>query len=101
MNARVDSINAANSNKPAETTIEYKEANSIDMFGENVFSMAVMKKRLSKDIYKSLSGTVENFSELDAAVADVVTNAMKDWAISKGATHYAHVFFPLRSQNSY
>ncbi len=95
MNGRSKLIATINKNKPAKTTIAYKDRNSIDVFGENVFSMSVMKKRLPKDIYKSLSKTVENFSKLDAGVADVVANAMKDWAIEKGATHYAHVFFPL------
>jgi glutamine synthetase len=95
MNGRSKLIATINKNKPAKTTIAYKERNSIDVFGENVFSMLVMKKRLPKDIYKSLSKTVENFSKLDAGIADVVANAMKDWAIEKGATHYAHVFFPL------
>jgi glutamine synthetase len=95
MNGRSKLIATINKNKPAKTTIDYKERNSIDVFGENVFSMSVMKKRLPKDIYKSLSKTVENFSKLDAGVANVAANAMKDWAIEKGATHYAHVFFPL------
>ncbi len=95
MSRRAKILETINKNRPAETTINYKETNSIDVFGENVFSMSVMKKRLPKDTYKSLSRTVENFSMLDPEVATVVANAMKDWAIEKGATHYAHVFFPL------
>lgn len=95
MNARSKAIMAINKRPPVETTIKYKEVYSIDRFGANVFSMSVMKKRLPKDIFKSVKNTVENFSKLDPAIADVVANAMKDWAIEKGATHYAHVFFPL------
>jgi len=95
MSGRSKILWAINKDKAPKTTLAYKETNSIDVFGENVFSMTIMKKRLPKDIYKSLSNTVENFSTLDPAVADVVANAMKDWAIGKGATHYAHVFFPL------
>jgi glutamine synthetase len=95
MNERAKAISAINKIKPEKTTIPYLEENSINKFGENVFSMSVMMKRLPKDIYKSLKKTVENYSVLDASVADVVANAMKDWAISKGASHYAHVFFPL------
>ncbi|MBC2717363.1 MAG: glutamine synthetase type III [Desulfobacteraceae bacterium] len=95
MNGRVTAISAINKIKTVKTTIPFKEENSINKFGENVFSMSVMKQRLPKDIYKSLKDTVENYSALDASVADVVANAMKDWAISKGASHYAHVFFPL------
>ena len=54
-----------------------------------------MKDRLPKTIYKSVMQTIESGSKLDATVADVVASAMKDWAIEKGATHYAHVFYPL------
>lgn len=95
MNGRTKLLNAINKNRAPQTTLNYKEKNSIEAFGENVFSMTVMKKRLPKDVFKSLSKTVENFSTLDAKVADVVASSMKDWAIEKGATHYAHVFFPL------
>ncbi len=95
MSGRSKILATVNKNKEPKTTIAYKEKMSIEFFGDNVFSMSVMKKRLPKDIYKSLRQTVENYSTLDAAVADVVANAMKDWAIEKGTTHYAHVFFPL------
>ncbi|MDH3585057.1 MAG: glutamine synthetase III [Phycisphaerae bacterium] len=66
-----------------------------DLFGANVFGKAQMKNRLPKDIYKSLVKTIETGAKLDASTADVVAAAMKDWAIEKGATHYAHVFYPL------
>ncbi len=95
MNGRTQAIAAINKIQTTKTTVPYKEENSINKFGENVFSMSVMKQRLPKDIYNSLKETVENYSALDASVADVVANAMKDWAMSKGASHYAHVFFPL------
>lgn len=65
------------------------------VFGENVFSKAVMKKRLPKAIYKSLMETIEAGTKLDGTVADYVASAMKDWALEKGATHYTHVFYPL------
>lgn len=61
----------------------------------NVFSKRVMKDRLPKPVYRSLLKTIESGTTLDASVADIVASAMKDWAIEKGATHYAHVFFPL------
>ena len=95
MNGRAKAVAAINQRKPVETTINYKDTYSIDRFGANVFSMSVMQKRLPKDIFKSLKKTVDNFSKLDSDIANVVANAMKDWAIEKGATHYAHVFFPL------
>jgi glutamine synthetase len=65
------------------------------VFGSDVFGYAQMEARLPKDIFKSLKKTMETGAPLDAKVADVVASAMKDWAMSKGATHYAHVFHPL------
>ena len=66
-----------------------------EIFGENVFTKTVMQKRLPKLVYKSLLGTIDHSKPLDPVVADIVASAMKDWAIEKGATHYAHVFYPL------
>ncbi len=65
------------------------------IFGENVFNDAVMKARLPKDVYKSFRKTVDESAHLDPAIADVMANAMKDWAIEKGATHYCHWFQPM------
>jgi glutamine synthetase len=65
------------------------------IFGENVFSLSVMQKRLPKSVYKSIVATIEKSAPLDPLVADAVASAMKDWAMEKGATHYAHVFYPL------
>jgi glutamine synthetase len=66
-----------------------------EIFGENVFSKVVMQKRLPKSVYKSVTATIERGAPLDPLVADAVAAAMKDWALEKGATHYAHVFYPL------
>jgi len=66
-----------------------------DLFGRNVFSKSVMKARLPKTVYKSLLNTIEHGAILDTTVADIVASAMKDWAIENGASHYAHVFYPL------
>src|SRR5471030_395270 len=65
------------------------------VFGLNVFTKAVMNARLPKSVYASVLATIEHSEQLDPTVADVVASAMKDWAIEKGATHYAHVFYPL------
>ncbi|HVY11571.1 MAG TPA: glutamine synthetase III [Mycobacteriales bacterium] len=65
------------------------------IFGENVFSKAVMQKVLPKAVYKSVLATIDQSQPLDPNVADAVAVAMKDWAMSRGATHYAHVFYPL------
>lgn len=64
-------------------------------FGENVFSLSVMQKRLPKSVFKSVSATIQRGEKLDPAVADIIASAMKDWAMEKGVTHYAHVFYPL------
>ncbi|MDO8731024.1 MAG: glutamine synthetase III [Actinomycetota bacterium] len=66
-----------------------------EIFGMNVFSKSVMQKRLPKIVFKSVTDTIENSAPLDPTVADAVASAMKDWALEKGATHYAHVFYPL------
>lgn len=66
-----------------------------EIFGANVFSKTVMQKRLPKSVYKSVMATIEHGAMLDPAIADSVASAMKDWALEKGATHYAHVFYPL------
>src|SRR3954454_21604272 len=66
-----------------------------EIFGQNGFTKAVMQKRLPKPIFKSVMATIEQSKPLDPTVADAVASAMKDWAMEKGATHYAHVFYPL------
>ena len=66
-----------------------------EVFGRNVFTKSEMQKRLPKTVYKSVIATIERGAKLDPIVADAVAAAMKDWALDKGATHYAHVFYPL------
>ena len=70
-------------------------ADLTDRFGTMVFSEEVMKDYLPKDIWKRLAATLEGGEPLDLDVANAVAHAMKVWAISKGATHYAHWFQPL------
>lgn len=66
-----------------------------EIFGIDVFNETVMAERLPKKTFAALKKTIENGEELDAQVAEVVANAMKDWAIEKGATHYSHWFQPM------
>ena len=66
-----------------------------EIFGANVFTKAEMQARLPKSVFKSVVATIEKGITLDPAVADSVAAAMKDWALEKGATHYAHVFYPM------
>ena len=75
---------------------EVKETRKLnEYFGENVFNDNTMRERLPKAIYKSLRKTISGYQPLDPAVAEVVANAMKDWAIDKGATHFSHWFQPM------
>ena len=66
-----------------------------ELFGSLVFNETTMKERLPKDTYKALKKTIEDGKTLDLSVANVVANAMKDWAIEKGATHFTHWFQPM------
>ncbi|AZG45310.1 glutamine synthetase III family protein [Gordonia insulae] len=66
-----------------------------DTFGRNVFTLSAMKNRLPKHVFKAVSATIDKGAPLDPTLADYVASAMKDWAIEKGASHYAHVFYPL------
>jgi glutamine synthetase len=65
------------------------------VFGENVFSPAVQRQRLPKAVFRQLQSTLERGEALDSSLADSVALAMKEWAMEKGATHYAHWFQPL------
>ena len=68
-----------------------------EVFGINVFNDTVMRQRLPKETYKALHKTIDEGRRLDPEVASVVANAMKDWALEHGATHYTHWFQPLNS----
>ena len=66
-----------------------------DIFGSMVFNDAVMRERLPKETYRQVQATMENGKRLDDDAARIVANAMKDWAIEKGATHFTHWFQPM------
>ena len=93
--ARFQAIQAVTNYQPVSAPPNFSETPSSDLFGTNVFSIRVMKDRLPKSVFKSVMKTIELGDPLDSAIADTVAAAMKDWAIEKGATHYAHVFYPL------
>jgi len=93
--ARLDAITAVTNYKPITEPLNFKQTPSKALFGANVFGLSAMQERLPKDVFKKIKKTVENGEKLDATVADAVAAAMRDWAIEKGATHYAHVFYPL------
>ena len=66
-----------------------------DYFGCNVFNDTVMKEYLPEDVYKALKKTIEQGKTLDPGIAGIVAQAMKDWAVEKGATHFTHWFQPM------
>jgi glutamine synthetase len=68
-----------------------------NLFGSCVFNDAVMQTRLPKDVYRALKKTISQDTHLDPEVANVVANAMKDWAVERGATHFTHWFQPMTS----
>ncbi|WP_241473063.1 glutamine synthetase III family protein [Mycolicibacterium neoaurum] len=91
---RLQAINNVEAYVPPAISFDPAEAPG-EIFGANVFTKAEMQLRLPKSVFKSVVATIEKGATLDPAVADAVASAMKDWALSKGATHYAHVFYPM------
>ncbi len=91
---RLRAINNVEAYEPPPICFDPGEAPG-EIFGSNVFTKAEMQARLPKSIYKSVVATIEKGVKLDPTVADAVAAAMKDWALEKGATHYAHVFYPM------
>ena len=69
-------------------------------FGENVFSLAVQKERLPKDVFKQLQATLDRGEALDPSLADAVAKEMREWAMEQGATHYTHWFQPLTNSTA-
>jgi glutamine synthetase len=83
-------------NTAMKKTDEKNHVSSIEsMFGDNVFNLKTMRKHLSPKTYASLLATIREGSTLNPKIADEVALAMKDWAVSKGATHFTHWFQPL------
>lgn len=93
--ARLQAVNAVTNYKPISPPLNFAETPASEIFGINVFSISTMQERLPKTVFKSLKKTIDRGERLDPAVADIVAAALKAWAIEKGATHYAHVFYPL------
>jgi glutamine synthetase len=91
---RLQAINKVEAFVPPAISFDPAEAPG-EIFGANVFTLAEMRLRLPKSVYKSVVATIEKGAKLDSAVADAVASVMKDWALSRGATHYAHVFYPM------
>jgi glutamine synthetase len=93
---RIHNVSAAqwSANGDALGTRDLTEAAN-QQFGQNVFSLSEQRKRLPKHVYAQLRATLARGDELDTSLADMVAQAMKEWALERGATHYTHWFQPL------
>ena len=90
--SRVQALNIIQTREP----VVLKETAPLeDLWAKNVFTLSTMQKVLPKNVFKSLKNTINTGEALDLSVADSVANAMKDWALARGAKYYAHVFYPL------
>ena len=93
--SRLEAISNVVNNTEVNPTFDYDMVHSAEVFGANVFTISDMQERLPKAIFKSIKATINSGAKLDPATADAVAAAMSAWAIERGATHYAHVFYPL------
>lgn len=75
--------------------MRYDSPSDFELWAVDVFNLSKMQQCLPKAVFKSLKRTIEAGTELDVSIADTVASAMKNWAISKGASYYAHVFYPM------
>jgi glutamine synthetase len=89
---RVQAVSQVTDRQPLPTKVPQRlEA----LWATDVFTLSKMQTSLPKDIYKSVKSTIQAGGKLDISIASTVAAAMKDWAISKGALYYAHVFYPM------
>jgi glutamine synthetase len=92
--SRREAVRAVADTHPPAIAVDYKRPIS-EVYGENVYSMAVMRESLPKKVFQSLTRTIEHGEKLEPVHADTIANGMKDWAIARGATHYTHWFQPM------
>lgn len=92
MTSRAAAITAIASRKSQDTSVNFVEESPETVFGANTFSLAVMQETLKPATYQAVVETVQNGAKLPEGVADEVAEAMKNWAVSRGATHFAHIF---------
>ncbi|SHJ11721.1 glutamine synthetase [Mesonia phycicola] len=94
---RFQALKQSLNRKPVEVT---EPARRSEIFGKNVFNEMAMRQYLTKDSYNSVMDAVQNGSKIDRDLADHISTGMKEWAISKGATHYTHWFQPLTGSSA-
>jgi glutamine synthetase len=94
-NSRNSAIQNIQQRNPVRSQVDQTDSSIAQIFGANVFSRQTMRGLLPKNVYKAVVNCLDNGVRLDPALADVVANAMKDWAISHGASHFTHWFQPM------
>jgi len=94
-NSRQGAIGTVQGRVPVKSSTDYTKVPMADLFGSNVFNRATMRQVLPKAVYKAVVRSLDFNESLDPALADVVANAMKDWALARGATHFTHWFMPM------
>jgi glutamine synthetase len=99
-NARQEAIARIAATQPVKSAVDYSKTSAAEIYGSNVFSLSVAKKMLSKDAYASLLQTIEKGQKINSAFANEIAAAMKEWAVSKGATHYCHWFMPMTGSSA-
>ena len=95
MSVRMAGIAAIAARESQGPSLNFVEETPANMFGSNTFSLALMKETLKPETYLAVEKTITEGAKLAEGVADEVAEAMKNWAVSRGATHFAHVFYPL------
>jgi glutamine synthetase len=93
--ARRAAVQAIVAKRPIPTKMPYQDEPLLESFGRNVFGDREMRDRLPETAYRALRAITETGSSLDLQLADVVANAMKEWAVERGATHFTHWFQPM------
>lgn len=93
--SRRAAIQAIQSREPVTASVDYTRTTVSEIYGSNVFNRHIMRTMLPKAVYKAVLRCLDHGERLDANHADIVANAMKDWAISKGCSHFTHWFMPM------
>jgi len=86
---------AAAQREPVRSTFDFTSSSISEIFNSNVFTRQVMRAAVPKTVYEAFIKAIDDSTALDPTLADVIANAMKDWALARGATHYTHWFQPM------
>ena len=93
--ARMEAVSNIASRSATENTVNFSDESPGSVFGANTFGLKAMEKTLSPETFESIKKTISEGVKLDESIADDVAEAMKNWAMERGATHFTHVFYPL------